>query len=105
MANQTVSQNSYLSTRELLQLNGVLFWDQVDFPEIEETDEDQFVQLTSQQAERPDLIAHDFYGDAKLIWILLLANDKDYVNQFLQGETIRIPAKSTVDTLLSTTQK
>lgn len=101
MAEVAVTPGSWLNLSTLFDLNGVLFWGPLDYPDIPFSDQDVFVQLTQDQAKRPDLIAYDAYGDSDLIWIILLANDVDLPNQLIEGETIRIPARLTVENLLS----
>jgi Base plate wedge protein 53 len=60
--------------------------------------------LNQIQAQRPDLIAYDAYGDSALMWIILLANNTDLPNQFVENQIIRVPAKSTVDSILQAGQ-
>jgi len=42
---------------------------------------------------RPDLIAHKFYGDGKLYWVLVYINDiNDSPQGFETNRTIKIPS-------------
>jgi hypothetical protein len=84
----------------LLEFQGKIFWDQTEYPEIPDHQDDEFITLDSSQSKRIDLVAHDKYGDAELFWVILLANDKDLPTDFLPGETIRIPARATIDKIL-----
>ena len=101
MADLTITQGSWLNRKNLLEYKGVIFWDHTDLPDIEFNDDDQYVQLTAEQARRIDLLAHDTYGDSELMWVILQANGKDLPNQFVEGELIRVPARSTIEQLLS----
>lgn len=105
MAQVGINKNSILNLTELLDFQGVLFWDQVDYPEIPLSDDDTYIQLTQQQAHRIDLIAHDFYGDSDFMWAIMLANNIDYPNQLVEGAVIRVPALDTVKSLIKETSK
>lgn len=100
MATVSVSKSSWLNRTKLLQFQGALFWDQTEYPSIDFSDQDFYLQLTDMQAKRIDLVAYQYYGDSELLWVLMLANDKDLPNQFLGGETIRLPARETINLLL-----
>lgn len=101
MAEVSLTDGSWLNLTNLLEFNGIVFWDQTLYPDIPFSPNDVFIQLTTDQASRVDLIAFDAYGDAELFWIILLANNVDYPNQLIEGQTIRIPSQKTVDTILS----
>ncbi len=50
---------------------------------------------------RPDLIAHKFYGNSKLYWILVYANDiNDSPQGFKTNTQIKIPNPSIIGTLV-----
>lgn len=100
MAEINVDQNSWLNLSRLLEYNGIAFWDNITFPEVPISDGDEYIYLTQRQAQRLDLVAYDYYGDPQLMWAILLANEKDLPNQFLEGDLIRIPAKATLEKLL-----
>lgn len=100
MAKIELSPNSYLNLSKLLEVQGVLFWDQVDLPEIPFSDEDEFIQVPQNLALRLDEIAYQKYGDPELMWAIMLANDLNLPNQLYEGQFIRIPAKATIDSLL-----
>lgn len=85
----------------MLEYKGILFWDQEDFPEVPFSNDDEYIQLDPSNVDRIDLVAYEKYGDSELMWILLLANDKMLPNQFVSGEKIRIPARATIDEILS----
>lgn len=100
MAEIKIKKSSWLNFTRLLQFEETYFWDHFDFPEIPFTDDDRYVQLSQLGAHRLDLIAHDFYGDANLMWVILLANDLDYPNQAVEGQTIRLPSLNTINLIL-----
>lgn len=101
MAEVVLNPGSWLNLSNLLEFQGITFWDQFDYPDIPYDTNDVYVTLTDAQARRPDLIALDKYGNDQLLWVLLLANDVDLPNQLVEGQVIRVPAKSTIDILLT----
>lgn len=51
---------------------------------------------------RPDLLAHSFYGDPYLWWVICQYNTiLDFNTEFLEGLVLRIPTKARVMTLIS----
>ena len=100
MADVKLSDSSWLHLSRLLEFKGKLFWDQTEYPDIPFDTDDEYLELTDLQAKRIDLLAFEKYGDSELMWVLMLANDKNLPNQFIGGETIRIPAKTTIDSIL-----
>lgn len=100
MAEVKVSKGSWLNLTDLLEFKEIIFWGQTEFPEIPFSDDDTYVKLTQQQAKQIDLVAYDFLGDPELYWVILLANNKDMPNQFVQNETIRIPPLAVIEELL-----
>ena len=53
--------------------------------------------IESQYEKRPDLLAHDLYGDAKLWWVFVQRNMeviKDPIYDFVTGTQIYIPKQS-----------
>lgn len=101
MSQIDITPGSWLNLTQLLTFKGLTFWDLTTYPDIPYDNDDVFLQLTDEQANRIDLVAFDQYGDPELLWVLLLANNVDLPNQFIEGQVIRVPAKSTVDTLLA----
>ena len=52
---------------------------------------------------RPDLLAHDLYGDSKLWWVFMHRNMdvlSDNIWSFTAGTEIRIPKKPTLEKFL-----
>ena len=59
-------------------------------------EEDVMVELPSQYEHRPDLLAHDAYGDARLWWVFSIRNPsviKDPIYDLVSGVKIYIPQK------------
>lgn len=44
------------------------------------------------EANRPDLVALKYYGDARLYWVVLAANDLKSAKDFIDGLVIRVPS-------------
>ena len=61
-----------------------------------ETTRDLMHRVTIDEDKRPDLIALTFYGDARLYWVILGANDLREKEDIKKGMLIRIPAKDTI---------
>lgn len=99
MAELNISSTSWLNFSRLLELEGTVFWDETNLPDIPFSNQDEFIQLNRNQAKRLDLLAYDKYGDPELWWVILQANNIDLPNQIYEGLQIRIPAKETIDTL------
>lgn len=56
------------------------------------------VLITPKYANRPDLIAYDYYKDAMLLWVVLQYNDiVDIKEELKEGVTITIPSASRVN--------
>lgn len=67
-----------------------------------EPDDYEYV-IESQYTHRPDLLAYDLYGDAKLWWIFVQRNMsviKDPIYDFEPGTTIFIPKKNNLEQFL-----
>lgn len=88
----TVKQaaNSRLSFSDLLQIDGVTFYDQPSYPDIPVQGGD--ISYTVLPTDRVDTVAFKFYGDPTLWWVLALANDWELLPQDMNsGDTIRVP--------------
>jgi hypothetical protein len=72
------------------------WWERdIDIPKDDITD----IELTigGKYTNRPDLVAHDYYRDATLAWIVLQYNDiVDVKDEFVTGKTITIPSADRV---------
>jgi len=66
-------------------------------------DNDITYEIEPQYAYRPDLLAFDLYGSAKLWWVFTIRNMeslKDPVFDFVPGLRIKLPQKTTLDAVL-----
>ena len=75
-------------------------------PVAAESDDQDYI-IENGYKHRPDLLAFDLYGDAKLWWVLVLRNRsilKDPIYDFIPGVTIKLPKKTNVDETLATTK-
>ena len=52
--------------------------------------------VTLDEDERPDLIALNFYGDARLYWVILGANGFREKSQVKKGQLVRIPSMNSL---------
>ena len=52
--------------------------------------------VTLDERERPDLVALNFYGDARLYWVVLGANGFREKSQVKKGLVIRIPSMNSL---------
>lgn len=67
-----------------------------------EDDDFRYV-IESQYRHRPDLLAYDLYGDAKLWWVFVQRNMsviKDPIYDFEPGTAIYLPKKSNLEQFL-----
>lgn len=59
--------------------------------------------IEPQYTYRPDLLSFDLYGNQKFWWVFAVRNMdviKDPVFDFVAGTTIRLPQKTTLDSVL-----
>lgn len=64
--------------------------------DITQSPEDSIVELPSQYEHRPDLLAQDAYGEARLWWVFSMRNPeilKDPIYDLVAGVKIYIPQK------------
>jgi hypothetical protein len=67
-----------------------------------ESDDYQYV-IENQYTHRPDLLAYDLYGDARLWWVLVQRNMsviKDPIYDFKPGTMIYLPKRSNLEKFL-----
>lgn len=63
-------------------------------------------QITIKYDKRPELLAYDLYGSARLMWLLLQFNNIVDINtEFITGKTIRVPTRARVYSELLTRQE
>lgn len=60
------------------------------------TEQDIIHEVLPHEDQRPDLTALKYYGDARLYWIILAANDLKEMKDYRVGAIIRIPSTSAV---------
>lgn len=67
-----------------------------------ESDDFRYV-IENQYTHRPDLLAYDLYGDARLWWVFVQRNMsvlKDPIYDFKSGTTIYLPKRSNLEKFL-----
>jgi len=102
MASVQVRKNSWLNFADLLESDGIAFWDTADFPQITPQSGDTFVTVTDLNVGNLDVIAYKAYGDVDLWWVIAEANNIDlWPTDVLLNTKLRIPSKSFVDSLIS----
>jgi hypothetical protein len=97
MANSYNSSSPYYTTP----INGS-YLDIIDFRDIPAIESDIEYEILSQHQYRPDLLAFDFYGNAKLWWVFAVRNKdkiKDPIYDLYAGQKIRIPQTETLKSL------
>lgn len=94
-----VQEGSRLRFGEVVQFDGVEFWDVLDLPEIPEQRDDLVHRVVG--PDRMDLLAYRYYRDARLWWVVALANGIEEVpTQLNVGDELRIPAPRYVHQVL-----
>lgn len=73
----------------------------LEIGEIQKSQDDVYVQVTSGYEYRLDLISFEVYGTTRLWWAIALANNKLDLFTFPQsGDTIRVPSINTIQRYL-----
>lgn len=65
--------------------------------------DDVVYQIQEVYQHRPDMLAHDLYGDASLWWVFAVRNPntiKDPIWDFYTGQSIYLPKQSTIEEAL-----
>ena len=87
-----IPKNSVLRYAELVEVEKFIFWRPVQLPVFEPRDSD--VQHLVARGDRIDLLAKRFYGDDRLLWIILWANDINLPElDIYPGVVLLIPAR------------
>jgi len=87
----SIPSRSRLNFAELIQADGVEFWEVLDLPEIVVQPDD--IQYTALGSDRIDRIAYKHYGDPVLWWVIAAANGMELLPDALcTGQVLRIPA-------------
>jgi nucleoid-associated protein YgaU len=63
----------------------------VIYPKINPTDNDMYI--ISESSDRLDLLAHKYYGDKSLWWVIAVANNLNNASLYIgEGVQLRIPS-------------
>jgi len=91
MAAFRFGKTSRLSFSEPLSIDGIEFWDRVEFPTLIDQPDDFFYDV--QEPDTIEILAHRFYGDVRLWWVIAIANDMELPPFGMNaGTTIQIPS-------------
>ena len=102
MATVAVRRNSWLNFAQLLEQDGVAFWDQPDIPDITPQQNDRFITVDDRTAGNLDLIAFELYADPDLWWVIALANNIELIPTDVRvNMRLRIPNLSFVKNLMA----
>ena len=94
-----VRRNSRLQFVDLNLVDGFEFWDLGIYPEIPVRNDDARYQVIG--PDRIDNLAQRFYGDARLWWVIAVANNIEIVpTQLNVGMKLRIPSPQYVQNVL-----
>ena len=97
----TYNKTSPYSTTRIDKANKTL--DILNFRDIPHIDEDITYSIAPEYNNRPELLAHDLYGDVNLWWVFMNRNPDvliDPIFDFKTGTSIRLPQKSTLSKVL-----
>jgi hypothetical protein len=95
----SIKNNSRLHFADLLTIDAFEFWDLTEFPEIPTQNDDILHQI--QGPERIDNLAHTYYSDPILWWVIAVANGLEIVpTNFQVGDIVRIPSPRYVTQIL-----
>ena len=83
----------YATTRQKLDKSGIRVYGTTYYPEIPLENEDTFIYAVD--GDRLDSLAHKYYGDVTLWWIIAKANGLRGKPAISAGEVLRIPANIT----------
>lgn len=75
------------------------YLDIANIQSIPENESDVEFTVTKQYEYRPDLLAYDLYGDARLWWVFSVRNKniiKDPIYDLVAGQKIQLPKASTI---------
>lgn len=77
----------------------ITYLDVWDYITIKPTDDDELITLPSKFNQRPDLLAYEYYSDARLWWVFAVRNPNiliDPVYDLTTGTELYIPARSSL---------
>ncbi len=83
----------YATTRRKIDKTGIQVYSTTYYPEIPLENEDKFIHAVD--GDRLDTLAHRYYGNMTLWWIIAKANGLKGKPALTAGEVIRIPSNVT----------
>lgn len=95
----TIRKDSFIRSPEII--DGI-FMGVNTLPTIKRSQQDEEYLINAKYDERPDLLAHEVYGNSRLWWVFALRNPdvlKDPIRDFTAGKTIILPAESSLKNL------
>jgi hypothetical protein len=99
-----IRRKSRLQFVDIFNLEGFEYWDLSILPEIPPQQDDQRYQVIG--PDRIDNLAQKFYGDARLWWVIAVANGIEVVpTQLNVGQKLRIPSANYVNNVLFSKQR
>jgi nucleoid-associated protein YgaU len=95
-----VPRGAYTINSDLFILDdGVVAWGPAEYTNFPESEED--LEYVIDRIIRPEQIAKDFYGEARLWWVIAVANGiRQPLTGFKPGVRLRIPSPERVQILL-----
>ena len=95
----SLGSRSRLRFKELLEINGVTFWELDELPVVPDQVDDIYYMVT--QTDRIDLLSTTFYGDSNMWWVIAVANNLNLLpSELVPGTTLRIPSPNYVANVL-----
>ena len=97
-----INNASYLLYSQLVNVDGIQFWDLVDFPDMLPQDDDIIIIIgtgqsgalvSNEEALRIDLLSYRIYGTPQLWWAIALRNNFELVpTEFKINQEIVVPS-------------
>ncbi len=88
-----IVKNSVLRHAEWAEDGSTRFWKPTELPDFTSATDD--VTYTVVEGDRIDLLANTFYGDSRLLWVILWANDMVLPDiELVPGLKLRVPSRS-----------
>lgn len=72
-------------------------------PNVQPSDSDGVLVISSRYVHRPDLLSSDLYGTPKLWWVFAMVNPdliKDPIYDLVDGVVVRYPSKTNIEGLI-----
>lgn len=91
-----IKNNSRLLFADLVTSDGVEFWDTLVLPDARPRQDD--IQHVVSSTDRIDLLAHRYYGDSRLWWVIAWANNLEILPTDMKPNMqLRIPSKDYIE--------